>query len=337
MNHDDDLRDLRDLLQDAVGQVHPEPGLERIRARTRRSRRRPSPRPSARPGPRAWLPVAVAAAVATVLVIGGSAWLANRGDPDPAASVRTGTTTSTGTTGEAEPRESVPVYYVGNTTQGLRLFREDHDVRSTARLQEAVQQAVARRPADHDYSAWALTPVGARAAQGPTAITVDVTGLPADARPGLTPEASEAYLQAVVWTADAASRTDLPVRFLVDGQRVDRLFGADTSAPVARVGADSVLAPVSITSPTEGATVPRTFRVTGTASTFEGNVIYELEREGRRTQTGYTTARECCTTSPYSFEVTVPPGRYTLVVHDTDESDGEGVGVSRDTREITVR
>jgi hypothetical protein len=51
---------------------------------------------------------------------------------------------------------------------------------------------------------------------------------------------------------------------------------------------------------------------------------------------GFTTARECCTQSPYSFTVTAPPGDYTLVVHDTDESDGEGVGTSEDTKRVKV-
>ena len=51
---------------------------------------------------------------------------------------------------------------------------------------------------------------------------------------------------------------------------------------------------------------------------------------------GFTTARECCTLSPYSFTVTATPGDYTLVVHDTDESDGEGIGTSEDTKRITV-
>jgi len=36
-------------------------------------------------------------------------------------------------------------------------------------------------------------------------------------------------------------------------------------------------------------------------------------------------------------EVTAAPGDYTLVVHDTDESDGEGVGTSQDTKRITVK
>ena len=39
--------------------------------------------------------------------------------------------------------------------------------------------------------------------------------------------------------------------------------------------------------------------------------------------------------SPYSFAVTAPPGTYTLVVHDTDESGGGKV--NQDTKEVTVR
>jgi hypothetical protein len=97
-----------------------------------------------------------------------------------------------------------------------------------------------------------------------------------------------------------------------------------------------VLAPVLVESPAEGATVPTTFTVEGRAATFEANVIWELKRGDDTVRNGFTTAQECCTLSPYSFEVTAPPGEYTLVVHDTDESDGEGVGISQDTKDITV-
>jgi hypothetical protein len=127
------------------------------------------------------------------------------------------------------------------------------------------------------------------------------------------------------------------VRFLVDGKPTDTLLATDTSEPVPPTSADSTLAPVLITSPTEGATVPGQFEVTGKASTFEANVVWELEQGDTTVRHGYTTAQECCTLSPYSFTVTAPPGTYTLVVHDTDESDGEGVGTSADTKTITVQ
>ena len=97
-----------------------------------------------------------------------------------------------------------------------------------------------------------------------------------------------------------------------------------------------VLSAVSIATPAEGAVVPTRFEVTGQAATFEANVVWELKRGEEVVRQGFTTARECCTQSPYSFEVTAAPGDYTLVVHDTDESDGEGIGTSADTKRITV-
>ena len=76
--------------------------------------------------------------------------------------------------------------------------------------------------------------------------------------------------------------------------------------------------------------------MTGRAATFEANVVWELKRGADTVRNGFTTAQECCTLAPYSFTVTAPPGDYTLVVHDTDESDGEGIGTSQDTKAITV-
>ena len=66
-------------------------------------------------------------------------------------------------------------------------------------------------------------------------------------------------------------------------------------------------------------------------------MVWELKQGDRVVRNGFTTATECCTLSPYTFTVTHPPGDYTLVVHDTDESDGEGIGTSQDTKDITVR
>ena len=78
------------------------------------------------------------------------------------------------------------------------------------------------------------------------------------------------------------------------------------------------------------------FEVTGLASAFEANVVWELTQGDRVVRHGFTTAAECCTLSPYSFTVTATPGDYTLVVHDTDESGGEGIGTNQDTKNITV-
>ena len=52
---------------------------------------------------------------------------------------------------------------------------------------------------------------------------------------------------------------------------------------------------------------------------------------------GFATAQECCTLSPYSFEVTAKPGDYVLRVYDADMSGGEGPGEHEDTKAVTVR
>jgi hypothetical protein len=142
----------------------------------------------------------------------------------------------------------------------------------------------------------------------------------------------------LVWTADtAASAGKAPVTFTVHGDRTDDVLGVDTREPVAPASEESVLSPVSIDSPAQGAHVYGTFEVSGMASAPEADVVWELEKDGHVVQHGFTTAAQCCTLSPYNFTVTAPPGDYTVVVHDTDDSDGEGVGTTRDTKAITVR
>jgi hypothetical protein len=144
-------------------------------------------------------------------------------------------------------------------------------------------------------------------------------------------------IQQVVYTAQAAvGRGRLPVQLLVDGEHSDTVLGVATPEPLSAGNADDVLAPVQIDSPADGATVDGTFSVTGRASAFEANVQWELKQGDTVVKHGFATPQECCTLSPYTFEVTAPSGDYTLVVHDEDMS-GEGRPVNQDTKEITVK
>jgi spore germination protein GerM len=320
--------DLRALFEDAVSDVHPQGGTGEIRAR------------AGRPTTSRWVPLTIAAAVATVLVITGAAWLAQRQPSDtPAAG---GTAQKGESAGETSPQQGrtveVPVYYVGSTAAGPRLFAETHEVTDTteSELQVAVQEALRGDPIDPDYSpAFRNATSSARASTDGETITIDLSddlGVDVD----MPDESGTAGVQALVWTAQAATASEQPVRFTIDGKPADRVYNVDTSAPVQRASADSMLSTVSIATPTEGAVVPSRFEVTGQAATFEANVVWELKRGDEVVRNGFTTARECCTQSPYSFSVTAPPGDYTLVVRDTDESDGEGIGTSADTKRITV-
>ncbi len=324
-----DDSDLRGLLDDAVSDVRPRGGPEEIRER------------AGRPSAARWVPLTVGAAAATVLVIGGAAWFAQSQPdrtPTAASPADPEQSTSTQRTDQPPPRTaSVPVYFVGDTAGGRRLFPEQRRVADATGtdLQVAVDEALNGQPLDPDYDPWPVPGLSAKATTADGVVTIDLSGFA-----GPTGDMNDAdagvALQALVWTADAVTGTTAPVRFLVDGKPSDDLLATDVSAPVPPTSADSTLAPVQVTSPAEGATVPSQFEVSGRASTFEANVVWELKQGDITVRHGFTTAQECCTLSPYSFTVTAPPGTYTLVVHDTDESDGEGVGTSQDTKDITV-
>lgn len=317
--------ELRALLSDSVSDVQPRNGTDRIRARYRRPVRR-------------LLPATVAAACATVLVIGGTAWLARPGSDRSATSGPGDDRPSAGAT-TARRTAEVLVYYVGRTAVGPRLFSETHKVTGVTApdAQVAVREALAGAPLDPDYAnTLGNLGVSVVATTNDRAVTLDFDGPPA--RPAtMDAESARLALQALVWTADAAVGAAGPVRFTVAGNPARQVLGVDTESPVQRASADSVLSSVSIASPGEGDTVPTRFEVSGSAATFEANVVWELKRGATVVGHGFTTAAQCCTLAPYSLTVTAAPGDYTLVVHDIDESDGEGVGTSQDTKNISVR
>ncbi len=321
---------LRQLLDDAVSDVHPEGGTDQIRARARTSS-------SGR-----WVPLTLAAAVATVAVIGGAGWLAQR-EPSDTPAAEPGSPTASAPqarTPQTDPGHTatLTVFYVGDTAMGPRLFPEVRTftgVRGTD-LEAAVQGAIGTPPMDPDYLSW--TPSDGLTADAELKdgrLTIDVSEVlqrPA----GVSDKEAMAMLQSLVATAQMAAETKTPVEFTVNGAPVSRLLDIDTSAPVPAGSAEDTMAPVYIASPMEGASVPSGFQVEGYAATFEGNVAWSLAQGDKIVREGFTTAAQCCTLSFYTFTVTAPPGEYTLVVSDTDPSDGEGVGTSQDTKQITV-
>jgi len=330
--------DLRRLLDDAVAGVQPHGTLADIRARTDQET----------PMSKRWFFPTLAVAAVMAAVVGGAFWLLD----DDQKLAPSGTPTHTvpsdkpSTSGSAGPEEvagrAVPVYYVGDTAHGKKLFREFHRISAPSAGEiagPAVGQVLGAKPADPDYvNLWSGLYDGTYdVTTSQDLITVDLRGDLHDRPAGMSEGDAELAIQQLIYSAQAGlGQGRVPVQLLINGKHTDTILGVPASEPLAAVDPDKVQAPVQIDSPSDGDEVSGTFTVTGRAATFEANVVWELKQGDTTIKDGFTTAQECCTLSPYSFQVTAPPGTYTLVVHDTDESGG-GRPVNQDTKEITVQ
>ncbi len=346
---------VRRLLNDAVADVEPRDSLDSIRSRTAATPLFRSSRP--------WFLGAAAAAVATAATVTAVALTGDStgpaGDPNgqfagsPSATVERSPSPSQ----KPDPSQSaspdqrvamtVPVYFVGETSRGPRLFREFRSVNVAEDERAAAAASLALGPAtDPDYrSGWPDGLEAASAFYDGDVITVDVA-TPSEMDPetvrqrpdGMSEEQARLAVEQLIYTVQAALQQGRPgVQFLLNGERTDMLLGVPTSEPLAEGDSADVLAQVWIIEPAEGAEVASPFTVSGLAAAFEANVQWELMQGEKVVKRGFTTAQECCTMSPYSFKVNAPPGEYTLVVHDTDPSGGEGFAPWEDTKTITVR
>lgn len=308
---------------------------------------------------RPWFLAAGAAVVATAATIAAFAVIGNDADttssnPRPGGSPSRAATPSTaessseaGQSETATPAtEAAAVYYVGETGQGPRLYREFHRLPAAPvddAVAQALNEAVAETPDDPDYQT--LWPEGTKVAHveksGDT-LVVDLTGASMlhDRPEGMSEQQARISVDQLVYTVQAGYQDQGPVRFLLDGQITDQLLGVPVSEPLARPDDLDALAQVWIISPAEGDTVDSPFKVKGVGSFFEANVMWEL-RQGDKVvassnKSGPVMAEECCTMAPYAFTVKAPAGDYTLVVTDEDASGGEGPAPFQDTKNITV-
>lgn len=234
-----------------------------------------------------------------------------------------------------DTRVALPVYYVAETPAGFRLQREFHRVPSEDPPSDAVREMLASPTGtDPDYrNPWpAGTALRSPVERDGDVITVDLTGIGAPIDPAL----AELAVQQLVFTVQGALQSTDPVRFLVDGNRVDELWGVDTTEPVERGDSYALRSLVQIDAPAHGTTVGREIEVSGEAAVFEANLLWEVLRDGTVVRSGSTTTAEGQRFAPYAFEVTLEPGVYTVRVLEDDPSDGEGRPPLRDDKTITV-
>ena len=232
--------------------------------------------------------------------------------------------------------DEVPVYFVVDTRNGIRLARELREVDGDP-LVGAVEAMVAG-PEDPDYATtWdPATEVLGVEEDGGT-LVVDLSG---DARTAnVGSEGAAMMVQQLVHTiTGAAGADDTEVLLLIDGEPAGELWGTLVwDEPVAADDPLDVRSLVQIDRPAEGAEVDSPVTVTGEAAVFEANLPWRvLDDGGTEVEAGFTMTSEGQTFAPFSFSVELEPGTYTVEISEGDPSGGAGGEPTVDTRTVTV-
>jgi hypothetical protein len=244
-----------------------------------------------------------------------------------------------------DQRPAYALYYVGDTPQGPRLFREFRTGPGPDTTPGAALDLLQADPDDPDYASYWSPGQLLGAELVDDVIEVDVDPSLAQLSAGMSVADGELALQQVVYTVQAAAGdAQLPVQFVHDGNPVAEVFGQPTSEPLTSAPQLDVLALASISDPTERRVVVDSFSARGRASSFEGNVPWELRapdgsvvRSGTSQTYGWEDHLYPWATGPIDVS-DLEPGDYTFAVMTDDPSGGEeGAGPTVDTRTVVIK
>jgi hypothetical protein len=248
-------------------------------------------------------------------------------------------------------RTTVPVYWVMDSSRGLRLYREFLDalVNGGASAQAAVDRMLAGGPRDPDYtSVWPKGSTATVTTDGDLA-TVDLNDVATEANAGGQAEAIS--VQQLVYTVTAADNSVRRVQILVEGRQRETLWGhVDIRRPVSRDSHVDVLGAVWLEKPGQGSAVARTFTLSGQATVFEATVSWEVYRvdcasgtacPAQKVAEGFATATEGGPgRGTWEDSVTIPatvPAGSTLEVRAFESSAENGEPLHTDTKRVTLR
>jgi spore germination protein GerM len=235
----------------------------------------------------------------------------------------------------------LPVYYTVQIADGeQRLAREFHPTETDEPIAAAVRQMFGNA-ADPDYvSLWDPATEVLSAARSADMVVIDLSN------PQTTSGSSEAdqlAVQQLVYTATAAAyvahgESAASVQVLVDGEPRPVFDAVDLTQPQSRADWREVQLLVQINEPLSGERYTSPVTVTGSAIAFEATLEWEIrDDDGNVVASDFTNTEECCEQmSPFSFDVDLDPGTYTVEVRETDPSGGEGPPPRFDTKTFTV-
>lgn len=234
---------------------------------------------------------------------------------------------------QATPEEpntmEAEVYFVSDTTRGLRLLSEVRvlevtgDQTTFSVLSDLVSGEL--QPLDPDYSnLW-----DSSHALRSLTITGDTATL--DLEYGALMVGGEGEQRAIdqlVWTLTGLEPSIDTLELLVAGEPVESLAGhVDATQRFQRAIDYEVLSPVQISSPQHNQAVDNPVVIVGQACTFEANVVWSLERDDTVVAEGFATAAIACPDRS-AWELTLPdlePGEYVFTAMDISAEDGSVV------------
>lgn len=266
--------------------------------------------------------------ITTLLVLGGCGMTSTSNLISPSTSTASHPTFET---------KTLEQYWVGDTSRGLRLYREFARLEITSDpITAALQALVTSQPKDLDYMS--LWPIGTKINNVTISeheATIDLTF----GKLNVGAEGEALAIAQLVWTATAANSSVTSISLTIDGKKVESLAGhVDSTRPFTRAPSYEVLAPVWITSPDEGAELGALgFTLRGLASTFEANVVWKVFQNGKLVRQGSTTALEAAPArEPWSVVIDgLAPGEYEFAVMEFSAKDGSLV--AQDTKNVTLK
>jgi hypothetical protein len=246
----------------------------------------------------------------------------------------------TQTASEDADKTTVPVYFVGDTPQGPRLFREFRKVEADKPAEQALALMTSGDALDPDYST--LYPSDGTFTSVDIGDKMITVGLPDEswttAPQGMTDDDARLAAQQLVYTLQGIAQKRVPVSITLDGAPAD-LFGL--AGQISNDPELEIRALVNVTTPEEGATVSDTFTATGVSSSFEANTPWQIRQGDKVVKDGFATAEGWMDQLfPWETDVDVsdlPAGDYTFVAMTDDASDGEGASPTVDTKSITIK
>jgi hypothetical protein len=273
--------------------------------------------------------VLLGAVGAVALLVAGCTPSDGDGTPEP-------TETDGGTTSPGVETAEATVYSVVDTRAGLRLAREQRDVDAADPAAGAVEAMIAG-PEDPDYTTtWNPDTEVLGVERADETITVDLSEEARTANVG-SPGAA-LMIQQLVYTVTEAVDEQASVQLTIEGEPAGELWGAVAwEEPVAREDPNAVRTFVQIDAPREGAEVTSPVTVSGDANAFEANVPWRvLDEGGAEVEVGFTSTTAGQEFAPFTFDLELAPGTYTVEISEDDPSGGEAGTPMVDTKTFTV-